>query len=125
MENPEDHLAMLTLTSAAADQIRHSAVQGKMEGMSLRVAVTQNTDKSLHYAMGFDDVPNETDHKFSSQGIDIVVSDSSIELLTGTTIDYVELEPGKMHFIFINPNDPNYSLPSEGEDKGNVTREDR
>lgn len=116
---------MITLTPEAADQIRRSAVQGRMEGMPLRVAVTQNPDKSLHYAMGFDDVPNEKDHRFSSQGIDIVVSDSSFELLSGTTVDYVELERGTMHFIFLNPNDPNYSPPTEDEDTDRAESEDR
>lgn len=116
---------MITVTPAAAKQIRHSAAQGKMEDLPLRLAVTQNPDKSLHYAMGFDDVPNENDHKVSSQGIDIVVSESSIELLRGTTVDYVELDPGEMHFIFINPNDPNCSQPTMGEDADNEPSDDR
>lgn len=114
---------MISLTADAARQIRYSAKQGKMEGMPLRLAVTRNPDKSLHYAMGFDDVPNDEDHRFSSQGIDIVVSKSSIDLLTGTTVDYVELEPGKFHFIFLNPNDPNFTKPPEDDDSGGEERE--
>jgi iron-sulfur cluster assembly protein len=37
-------------------------------------------------------------------------------LLNGTTIDFVEIEPGKHHFIFMNPNDANYTPP--GSDSG-------
>jgi iron-sulfur cluster assembly protein len=115
-------MAMITLTENAAQQIRYSATQGKMEGMPLRVAVTQNPDNSLHYAMGFDDIPNDKDHKFSSQGIDIVVSNSSMKLLKGTTVDYVELDSGDLQFIFLNPNDPNYTQPADTDSKGSEKR---
>ena len=41
-----------------------------------------------------------------------MISETSRPLLEGTTIDYVELEPGEFQFIFMNPNDANYSPPS-------------
>jgi len=103
---------MITLTPEAANQIKASAIQGRMEGIPLRFAIKQNSDDNgLQYAMGFDDVPGNNDHKFVSEGIDIVIAESSIELLQGTIVDYVELEPGKFHFIFLNPHDPNYVPP--------------
>ncbi|MEN8133259.1 MAG: iron-sulfur cluster assembly accessory protein [Pseudomonadota bacterium] len=105
---------MITLTTKAAKQIQYSAAQGKMEGIPLRIAVTRKPDHSLHYAMGFDDVPSDSDSRINSEGIVIVVSEQSAELLKGTVVDYVELEPGKFHFIFLNPSDPNYQ-PSEQE----------
>ena len=106
---------MITLTEAAAKQIQLSADQGQMKGMPLRLAAKRNPDHSLHYAMGFDDIPSENDHNFNSEGIDIVIADSSIELLKDTIVDYVELEPGKFNFIFLNPNDPNY-VPPQGQE---------
>ncbi|MCP4407199.1 MAG: iron-sulfur cluster assembly accessory protein [Gammaproteobacteria bacterium] len=109
---------MITLTSKTAKQIQHSAVQGKMEGIPLRIAVTRKPDSSLHYAMGFDDVPSDSDHRMNSEGIAIVVSEQSAELIKGTVVDYVELEPGKFHFIFLNPNDPNYQLPDQEQSSG-------
>ena len=96
---------MITLTPAAAQQIRESARQGKLENMPLRVAVTRLEDGSFHYAMGFDDNSLEGDKTCQSEGIDIVVAQQSRDMLNGTLIDYVELE-GKMEIIFINPNDP-------------------
>lgn len=103
---------MITLTSAAARQIKESARQGKMEGMPLRLAVTRQQDGSFHYAMGFDDVPGEDDARMVSEGIEIVVAPSSRPLLEGTAVDYVELEPGQFRFIFLNPNDPEYVPPA-------------
>ena len=51
---------MITLTEAAAKQIQLSADQGQMKDMPLRLAAKRNPDQSLHYAMGFDDVPVRT-----------------------------------------------------------------
>ncbi|HHJ17576.1 MAG TPA: Fe-S cluster assembly protein HesB [Gammaproteobacteria bacterium] len=96
---------MISVTPAAAKQIQDSATQGNMEGMPLRIAVTRLEDGSFHYAMGFDDASHADDKTFRSEGIDIVVAPQSLELLTGTVIDYVELD-GKWEIIFINPNDP-------------------
>ncbi len=96
---------MISVTPAAATQIRESAKLGNMEGMPLRIAVTRLQNGAFHYAMGFDDQPREGDKTFQSEGIDIVVAPPSLELLTGTVVDYVDME-GKKEIIFINPNDP-------------------
>jgi iron-sulfur cluster assembly protein len=96
---------MISLTPNAAEQILSSAHQGGMENMPLRIAVTSKQDGSFHYALGFDDNKHEGDQTFQSEGITIVVAPQSIDKLTGTVIDHVNIE-GKMEIIFINPNDP-------------------
>ena len=103
---------MITLTAEAAKQVRQSAKESNLEGLPLRIAATRNEDGSIHYGMGFDDVKEE-DTSYTSEGVDVVVSIASKDLLEGTTVDYVELEPGKPQFIFMNPNDPNYTPPAE------------
>ncbi|MBT8119951.1 MAG: iron-sulfur cluster assembly accessory protein [Gammaproteobacteria bacterium] len=103
---------MITVTPAAAAQIKLSADQGKAEGMALRIAATRNEDNSIHYGMGFDD-NKEDDVTITTEDIEIILSASSAELLKDTTIDFVELEPEKFQFIFLNPNDPNYVPPVE------------
>ena len=80
---------MISVTPAAAQQIRESARQGNMQGMALRIAVTRMEDGSFHYALGFDDTSREGDNTFSSEGIDIVVAPQSLPMLDGTVIDYV------------------------------------
>jgi iron-sulfur cluster assembly protein len=47
-----------------------------------------------------------------ADGIEIVVSEHSQGLLDGMTVDYVEIEPDTFQFIFLNPNDANYSPPA-------------
>ena len=103
---------MITVTPAAAAQIKLSAEQGKTEGMSLRIAASRNSDNSIHYGMGFDD-SKEDDVVVTTEDIDIIISNESAALLKDTTIDFVELEPEKFQFIFLNPNDPNYKPPEE------------
>lgn len=102
---------MITITPEAAKQIRHSAKEGHLEGLALRVAAKRNDDGSIHYGMGFDDEGREEDLRFTSEGIDVVIAPVSIDLLTGTVIDFVELDSGERNFIFMNPNDPNFTPP--------------
>ena len=92
----------IEVTVEAANQIKKSALEAKLENTPLRIAATRNADESIHYGLGFDDIGNdsENDHRFESNGVEIVVADSSLELLTGTTLDYVELEPKQFHFVF-------------------------
>jgi iron-sulfur cluster assembly protein len=106
---------MINVTPAAAEQIRNSAQQGNMEGLPLRIAAQRQTDGTIHYGMGFDDSQVEGDTRVSSEGIELVVAPTSTDLLRGAVIDYVELEPGKFEFIFMNPNDPNHTPPEDGK----------
>lgn len=105
----------IKVTEVAAEQIKKAAVESKLENTALRIAATRNPDNSFHYGLGFDDVGTneEKDHSFHSNGVDIVVADSSFDLLKGTTLDYIELEPKQFHFVFLNPNDPSYVPPKE------------
>jgi iron-sulfur cluster assembly protein len=103
---------MFKVTSAAAAQILDAARQGGTEGLALRLAVQQNPDGSIDYRMGFDD-PREEDILLSSEGVDIIMAPEHVPLLDAATMDYVEIEPGQRHFIFLNPKDPNYRPPSE------------
>ena len=105
----------IEVTEAAAEQIKKAALESKLENTPLRIAATRQDDDSFHYGLGFDDVGNDSDkdHSFESNGIEIVVADSSFDLLNGTTLDYIELEPKQFHFVFLNPNDPNYVPPTE------------
>ena len=103
---------MIKVTPAAAKQIQLSGQQGKTENLALRIAATKNDDGSIHYGIGFDE-NKEEDIPVTSEGIKIIVSPISANLLKDTTLDFVELEPGKNQFIFMNPNDPSYSPPSD------------
>jgi iron-sulfur cluster assembly protein len=102
---------MFKVTEAAAEQVLRAARQGGTEGLSLRLAALQNSDGTIDYRMGFDDA-SEEDIRMNSAGVDIVMAPEYVPLLDSATMDYVEIEPGQHHFIFLNPKDANYSPPT-------------
>ncbi|MBK1723173.1 HesB/IscA family protein [Thiocystis violacea] len=104
---------MFKLTAAAAEQVLKAAKQGGTEGLSLRLAAAQNPDGSIEYRMGFDELTDD-DIRLSCEGVDIVMTPEQVPLLDQATMDYVEMEPGQFHFIFLNPKDPTYEPPIEG-----------
>jgi iron-sulfur cluster assembly protein len=99
---------MFKLTEAAVDQVLKAAKQGGTEGMSLRLAAQQNPDGSIDYRMGFDEV-TEDDIRMNCDGVDVVMAPEHVPLLDQATMDFVEIEPGQFHFIFLNPKDANYA----------------
>lgn len=101
---------MITVTAAAATQVRTASVQGNAIGLPLRIAIQLKPDGGFHYLMGFDDQEKVGDRKIESEGVTVIVDEISQPLVTGMTLDYVEID-GKLEFVFINPNDPNYRPP--------------
>ena len=103
---------MFKLTPAAAEQVLKAAKQGGTEGMCLRLAAAQNPDGSVDYRMGFDELTDD-DIRMSCEGVEVIMTPEQVPLLDQATMDYVELEPGHFHFIFLNPKDPTYRPPTE------------
>lgn len=104
---------MIKISDTAAKQIAISLEQMGDSKLPLRVAIKVMPDGSFHYNMGFDDKKHESDKNFTEKEIDLVIDASSMPLITGMTIDYVEIED-KHEIVFLNPNDPNYKPPTEG-----------
>lgn len=101
---------MITITPQAAEQILKSAQQTGLEEACLRLAARLDEKGTIEYGMGFDDKADD-DMQVVAGGISVLVSPGSVELLTGATLDYVELNAGERRFIFINPNDPSHKPP--------------
>jgi len=105
---------MITITPQAAEQIRISAQQSAQESTAnevyLRLVARMDDKGALEYGMGLDDRA-ENDLLAVSEGIKVLISPGSVELLTGATLDYVAVSPGEHRFIFINPNDPSHKSP--------------
>ncbi len=97
---------MFNLTPAAAEQIlRATPEQQEGEDLPCLRVAAKIEDGEIVYGMGFDD-ERDQDAVIESGGITLLISPHSQELLTGATLDFVELQPGEFQFIFINPNDP-------------------
>jgi iron-sulfur cluster assembly protein len=104
---------MFKVTSEAAKQISYAAAQSDAQNLALRIAAKRKPDGSIEYGMGFD-AERANDLQLISEGITLLISPHSKELLQGTVLDYVELKPGEFQFIFINPNDADVSPEQAG-----------
>ena len=104
---------LITVTREAAERIAQSARQAGLGATCLRIAARLGDKGVIEYGMGFDDAA-EGDMEVVSSGVTLLVASGSAELLTGATLDYVELNPGDWRFIFINPNDPSHKPPQHG-----------
>lgn len=93
---------MIKITDAAAEQIRAVANNPDVFGMILRVAAYQEDDGSVNYAMGFDH-EREADEQLICNKVEILIASSSTPYLQGVTLDFVEMGPGDLRFIFIPP----------------------
>ena len=102
---------MITVSPEAAAQIKVSAEQGKADGLALRLAIHQKEDSSFHYVMGFDESTMDDDIVVDTDGIKVVIDGESQKLAAGLKLDYIDLE-GKKEFVFLNPNDPAYRVPT-------------
>jgi len=96
---------MITVTPQAAEQILKSA-----GGAGLRLAARLDDKGVVEYGMGFDERA-EGDTQAVSNGVTVLVAAGSVELLTGATLDYVQINPGEWRYIFVNPNDPSHKAP--------------
>lgn len=106
---------MFTVTEAAAEQIVKSKLQSDAGDMDLRIAAKTNSDGSIEYGMGFDHA-KEDDVKIPCKGdISILIDPVSNELLDEAVMDFVEMDAGQFHFIFLNPLDPNYIPPKKSK----------
>lgn len=103
---------MFQLTPAAAEQILRAA-EVQDDDPCLRIAAKIDDDGELVYGMGFDE-ERENDIVVECNGIQILISARSQELLEGTTLDFVELKPGEFQFVFHNPNEPQCAPPTGG-----------
>ena len=101
---------MITITPQAAEQIRKASELADAEDMYLRLAARRDDDGSIEYGMGFDDMGTQ-DQIYTSEGVDVLISDSCKELLRGATLDFVEINPGQPEFTFLNPNDTRHRVP--------------
>ncbi len=108
--------ALLVLTPAAASRIMSEADAADLDEVLIRFAARICDDGvTVEYGMGFDE-RREQDTVLEIDGVTVLISPPSIDLLAGTTVDFVEIAPGEHRFIFSEPgsdtdSDPGPSAP--------------
>ena len=104
---------MIKISPAAASVFKKEIDKEENKGFKLRIAVMKKDGNNFHYALGFDDNITSNDEALNVDGVEVIMSKASLEICSGMTVDYVEMEKGQFNFIFLNPKDPNYVEPKE------------
>ena len=93
---------MVQLTEAAADAL-HSAIAAVPQSIAgLRLTVEEGGCSGLRYEMGLVEQGKPEDISCESRGVKMLIDPLSVELITGTTIDFVNTSDGT-GFAFDNP----------------------
>ena len=94
---------IITITEAAAAQVKEMMKHNEEENAFLRVGVRGGGCSGLSYGMGFEHEINADDVKLEQHGITVLVDKESEPILNGTIIDFKQSEMGG-GFTIDNPN---------------------
>ncbi len=92
----------IDLTPSAAARIKEQ-LANRGSGIGLRVAVKATGCSGYGYVMDYADDIGENDAVFEANGARLVIDPESLELLDGSTLDFVREGLNRM-FRFNNPN---------------------
>jgi len=93
----------IIVSAAAARRIAELKKQEGAETAFLRISVSGGGCSGFQYGFTFDDQRQEGDVVFERDGVQVVVDDTSLDLLNGAEIDFVEDMMGAA-FQIKNPN---------------------
>ena len=93
----------VSLSAAAARRIAALIAAEGNPALMLRLAVSGGGCSGFQYGFSFDDARNEDDRVFERDGTKLVVDETSLDLLGGAEVDFVEDLVGSS-FQVRNPN---------------------
>ena len=93
----------VAVSDSAARRIAHLMTKETAPGLFLRVAVLGGGCSGFQYSFAFDDAQAEDDTVIEKNGAKVVIDSTSLDLLKGSEIDFVEDMVGAA-FAIRNPN---------------------
>jgi iron-sulfur cluster insertion protein len=93
----------VVVSESAAKRIAALKIQEDAADAFLRIAVSGGGCSGFQYGISFDDQKNPDDFVFVRDGIAVIVDDTSLDLLNGAELDFVEDLMGAS-FQIKNPN---------------------
>jgi iron-sulfur cluster insertion protein len=93
----------ITISDSAARRIAALKAQEEAEGAFLRIAVSGGGCSGFQYGLSFDEETSPDDVVFEHGGVRVVIDGTSLDLLNGSEIDFVEDLMGAS-FQIRNPN---------------------
>ena len=103
----------ITLTSAASKAVNDILLERKLDGYALRVFVAGGGCCGVNFGMALDNNFRDLDTTFESEGVKVVVDETSIDYLRGAKIDFVNDQERGAGFVVDSPN-----AKSQGHEHG-------
>ncbi|MBL8102310.1 MAG: iron-sulfur cluster assembly accessory protein [Anaerolineales bacterium] len=103
---------LFTITPAASQAVKDILAQRNLEGYALRVYVAGGGCCGVNFGMALDNNFRDVDTTFESNGVKVVVDETSAEYLRNATVDFVN-DP--QHGAGFAVNSPNAKGHSHGE----------
>lgn len=98
-----ENTGAIALSPAAEARLQELIAAEGRDGLMLRIYVNGGGCSGFTYGFDFDDAVNEDDRTFTSGEVTVVVDETSLELIGGSTLDWVETL-GAAAFQLTNPN---------------------
>ena len=93
----------ITLTSAASKAVNDILSERKLDGYALRVFVAGGGCCGVNFGMALDNNFRDLDTTFESEGVKVVVDETSIDYLRGAKIDFVNDPERGAGFVVDSP----------------------
>lgn len=103
MPDSTDAQRQVTVSESAAKRIAQLIAMEGDQNLMLRLSVSGGGCSGFQYGFSFDKSTQQDDHLFERNGVKVVIDDTSLDLLTGSEIDFVEDLVGAS-FQVKNPN---------------------
>ncbi len=104
----------ITLTPAASKAVSDIINERNLEGYALRVYVAGGGCCGVNFGMALDNSFRDVDTTFESNGVKVVVDNTSIEYLRGAKIDFVNDPQRGAGFLVDSPNAQGHSHEEGG-----------
>lgn len=96
--------AIVSLTEAAADQVKAILSRAEKPYVGLRVGVKQGGCAGQEYVLSYAESVDPLDEVVTDKGVTILIEPKAVLYLVGTVIDY-ETTKLAAKFVFNNPNE--------------------
>ncbi len=104
----------ITLTPTASKAVSDILSERKLEGYALRVYVAGGGCCGVNFGMALDNHIRDTDFKYESEGVQVVVDEASIDYLRGAKIDFVHDPERGAGFVVDSPSAAQHEGGEEG-----------
>ena len=102
-EVEHNYSARISVTENAAERVQNLIRMEGKPNMMLRLGVSGGGCAGFSYGISLDDKVNDDDRLFSEYGVTLVVDQTSLDMLDGSVVDFVEDLVGAS-FQIKNPN---------------------